>query len=50
MIQYYNIYKTLIVYNDDDNISYKNYLHIGPSTPCGKMTHKENLDQSQNHF
>ena len=50
IIQYYNIYKTVINYNDDNNIKYKNYLHRGPSTPQGRMPHNENLDQSQNHF
>ena len=44
IIQYYNIYKTLIRYKDDDNINYKNYLHRGPSTPCGKMAHEKKLD------
>ena len=33
-----------------DNINYKNYLDRGPCSRCGKMTHKKNLDQSQNHF
>ena len=28
-------------------MNYKDSLHSGPCTPCGKMTHKENLDQSQ---
>ena len=38
-------------HDNDNNTNYKTYLHIGgPCTPCGKMTHKENLDQSQNHF
>ena len=37
-------------HNDDNNINYKNYLHRGPNTQCGKMNHKENLDQSQNNF
>ena len=37
-------------YNDDNNIKFKNYSHRGPCTTCGKMTHKENLGQSQNHF
>ena len=37
-------------HNDDNNINYKNYLPRGTYTPCGKMTHKENLDQSQNHL
>ena len=37
-------------HNDDNNKNYKNYLHGGPCTPCGKMTHKENLEQSQIHF
>ena len=26
----------------------KNYLHRGSCIPCGKMTHKENLEQSLN--
>ena len=49
-------YDTILQYlhysdhNDDNNINYKNYLHIGPCTQCGKMTDKEHLDQSQNHF
>ena len=51
IIQYYNIYKTVIIYNDNNNnINYKNYLHRGPCPSCGKMAHKENLDQSQNRF
>ena len=37
-------------HNDDNNINYKNCLHRRPSTPCGKMTHKENLDQSKNYL
>ena len=37
-------------HNDDNNINYKNYLHRGLCTSCWKMTHKENLYQSQNHF
>ena len=37
-------------HNDDNNINYKNYLHRGPCTPCGKMTHKEIVDHSQNLF
>ena len=40
----------MILYNDDKNKNYKKYLHKGPCTPCGKITHKEKLDQSQNHF
>ena len=49
-------YNTILQYlqysdhNDNNNIKYKNYFHRGPCTLCGKMTHKENLDQSQNHF
>ena len=45
-------YNTILQYlqcsdhNDDKNINYKNYLHRGPCTQCGKVTHKENLDQS----
>ena len=46
-IQYYNVYKTVITYDDDSNID---YLHRGHCTLCGKMTHKENLDQSKNDF
>ena len=37
-------------HNDDKNINYKNYLHRGPCTQRGKMTHGKNLDQSQKHF
>ena len=48
IIQYCNIYNS--DHKDDKNINYKNYLHRGPCLPCGKMTHKGNLDQSQNHF
>ena len=33
-------------HNDDEKINYRNCLHRGPCTQCGKMTHKENLDQS----
>ena len=36
--------------NDDNNINYKNYLHRGLCILCGKMSHMENLDQSQNQF
>ena len=43
------IYK-LQVYISFHNINYKNYLDRGPFTPCGKITHKENLYQSQNDF
>ena len=49
-------YNTILQYledsdhNDDNNINYKSYVHRGLYTPYGKMTHKENLDQSQNHF
>ena len=55
MIEYYNIYKTVIIYNDDRTINYKNYLQSKfkrdlVHQPCGTMTHKENLDQGQNHF
>ena len=39
-----------IDYNDNNNINYKNYLYRGLCIPCGKMTHMENLGQSQNHF
>ena len=45
-------YNTILQYlqdsdqNDYNNINYKNYLHKGPFTPCGKMSHKENLNQS----
>ena len=38
------------MYNDENNINYKNYLQRGPGKPCGKMVYKENLGQSQNHF
>ena len=54
--QYFLTYNTILQYsegsdhNDDNNINYKSCLHRGPCTPCGKMTRKENLDQSQNHF
>ena len=37
-------------YNDDNNRNYKNYLRTVPFTQCEKITHKENLDQSPNHF
>ena len=40
----------MIIYNDDNNINNKDYLHRGPCPPCRKMNHEENLDQSQNHF
>ena len=45
MLQYFQ-------YSDHnyDNINYKNYLHRGPYSRCGKMIHKKNLDQSQKHF
>ena len=49
-IQYYNIYKTeekmVITIKTTKTI----YIHRGSCTPCGKMTYKENLEQSQNHF
>ena len=38
IIQYYNIYNS--DHKDDK----------GPCIPCGKMAHKESLDQSQNHL
>ena len=47
---YYNIYKTVIIYNDDNNINNKNYLHRGPFPSCEKMTHKKKLEKSQNNF
>ena len=37
-------------HNDDNNINYKNNLQRWLCTSSGKMTHKENLDQSENHF
>ena len=37
-------------HNDDNNINYKNYINRGHCATCGKITHKENHDQSQNHF
>ena len=48
----YNTILQYLQYSDhkDDNINYKNYLHRGPCTQCGNITHKENMDQSQNHF
>ena len=45
IVQYRNIYNPAITMNYS-NINYENYLHRGPYTQCGKMTHKENLDQS----
>ena len=33
-----------------NNKKLKNYLHRGSCIPYGKMTHKENLEHSQNHF
>ena len=33
-----------------NNKKLKNYLHRESYTLCGEMTHKENLEQSQNHF
>ena len=36
IIQYCNIYKTVIKYNNDDNINCKNYLHRGPCKPWGR--------------
>ena len=35
MMQYYNIYKTVIIYNDDNIRNYKDYLHRAPGIPCG---------------
>ena len=53
-IQYWNIYKVVVILVNNNNKKNKkqkkNYLHRGSCTPCGKMTHKENLEQSQNHF
>ena len=43
IIQYCSIYKT-VDHNDNNNINYQSYVHRGPCTRCGKMTHKENLD------
>ena len=47
-IQYWNIYE--VVYSHTGEKYLKNYLHRGSCMPCGKMTCKENLEQSQNHF
>ena len=33
-----------------NNKKLKNYLHRESYTLCREMTHKENLEQSQNHF
>ena len=30
-------------HNDDNNKTYKKYLHRGLCTPYGKVTHEENL-------
>ena len=46
LIQYYNIYKTTIIIMIMKN--YKNYLYREQYTPCGKTTHKKNLELSQN--
>ena len=49
-------YNTILQYlqysdhNNENNIDYKKYLHTGPCTQYGKMSHKENLHKSQNHF
>ena len=48
-IQYWNIYKVVVILVKN-NKKRKNYLHRGSCTPCGKMTHKENLEQSQKPF
>ena len=48
-IQYWNIYKVLVILVKN-NKKWKNYLHRGSCTPCGKMAPKENFEQSQNHF
>ena len=48
-IQYWNIYKAVVILVKN-NKKRKNYLHKGSCRPCGKMTRKENLEQSQNHF
>ena len=48
-IQYYNIYKIVDIMMIIIKTT-KKYLYRGSCTPCGKMTRKENLEQSQNHF
>ena len=48
-IQYYNIYKIVDIMMIIIKTT-KKYLYGGSCTPCGKVTHKENLEQSQNHF
>ena len=37
-------------HNGNNNKNHKNVLHRGSCTPCRKITHKENLKQSQNNF
>ena len=33
-----------------NNEKLKNYLHRGSCTPCGKMSHKENLERVKTTF
>ena len=54
IIQYYNIHKITILQgtgnNNNNNKNYKIYLPRRPCTLCGKMTHKKNLEMSQDQF
>ena len=49
-------YDTILQYlhysdhNDDNNINYKNYLHIGPCTQYGKMTVRNTLIRVKTTF
>ena len=49
-IQCYNICKTVVKKMVTIKSTKAVYVHRGSCTPCGKMTHKENLDQSKSHF
>ena len=48
---YYTILEDLQdSHRGENNKNCKNYLQRGSCTPCRKMTHKENLQKSQNQF
>ena len=48
-MQYCNKYKIVVIIVKNIK-KLKNYLHRGSCTSCGKITHKKNLEHSQNYF
>ena len=48
-MQYWNVYKVVVILMKN-NKKLNSYLHRGSCVRYGKMTRKENLEQSQNHF